>query len=228
MSIGIEHDQQFDLFHVGLVITVCFLVLNGHLRSRNKILFDIVFGVLWFSLVAIGFIFFGWRVGTVGFLSSLLYGVISKPIAVVAAQRILGYGTIFRPPFISAAQELSTQTLLAHHQETERRIIPISERLSMTKVLFQHGMKPEDLREQFHFLLDIGLGEIARHIISDGRQLRRLLRLRQRKLPRERIAARLIRWRWYVLVLYTDFFEVIVDLDGAPDFWNLDQIMRLM
>ncbi len=98
----------------------------------------------------------------------------------------------------------------------------------MTKVLFQHGMKPEDLREQFHFLLDIGLGEIARQVISDGRQLRRLLRLRQRKLPRERIAARLIRWRWYVVVLYTDVFEVIVHRNGAADFWNLDQIVRLM
>lgn len=220
--------RSLILFHIGLVMTVCFLVLNGHLRSRNKILLDIVFGVIWLSLVATGFIFFGWKAGTFGFLSSLLYGVVSKPIAVVAAQRILGYWTIFRPPFISAAQELSTQTLLAHHQETERRIIPISERISMTKVLFQHGMKPEDLREQFHFLLDIGLGEIARQVISDGRQLRRLLRLRQRKLPRERIAARLIRWRWYVVVLYTDVFEVIVQLNGAADFWNLEQIMRLM
>ena len=216
------------LFNVALVITIFFLVSNGHFRSRNKILIDIVFGVLWFSLVAFGFIFFGRKVGTAALLSSLLYAAVSKPIAVVAARRILGYCTIFRPPFISAARELSTQTLLAHHQETERRIIPISERPSMTKVLFKHGMKPEDLREQFHFLLDIGLGEIARHVISDGRQLRRLLRLRQRKLSPERIAARLIRWRWYVLVLYTDFFKVIDHLDGAAGFWNLDQIMRLM
>ena len=62
-------------------------------------------------------------------------------------------------------------------------------------------MKAEDLREQFEFLLTIGLGVVAREIISNGSQLDRLLKLRQRKLPAEKIASRMIRWRWYVFVL---------------------------
>jgi hypothetical protein len=52
-------------------------------------------------------------------------------------------------------------------------------------------MKEEDLRRQFYFLSDIGLGHIARDVISNRRQLRRLLRSRERKLPPEKIAARL-------------------------------------
>jgi hypothetical protein len=68
-----------------------------------------------------------------------------------------------------------------HHKETERQIIPIAQRPGITKVLSKNGMKPEDLREQFHFLLDIGLGVIDREVISNDRQLNRLLSLRQRK-----------------------------------------------
>jgi len=56
-------------------------------------------------------------------------------------------------------------------------------------------MHPENLREQFHFLLDIGLGAIAREVISNGRQLNRLLSMRRRNLAPEKIASRLVRWQ---------------------------------
>jgi len=56
---------------------------------------------------------------------------------------------------ISAFKELSDEAMRTHHKETQRRIIPIAQRPGITKVLSKNGMKPEDLREQFHFLLDI-------------------------------------------------------------------------
>jgi hypothetical protein len=51
------------------------------------------------------------------------------------------------------------------------------------------------LREQFHFLVDIGLGIIARDVISNGRDLKRLLGMRRRQLSPQKIAATLMRWR---------------------------------
>ena len=83
----------------------------------------------------------------------------------------------------------------AHYKETERRIDPIAQRPSITKILANNDMKTENLREQFHFLVDIGLGIIARDVISNGRDLNRLLAMRRRQLSSQKIAARLMLWR---------------------------------
>jgi hypothetical protein len=80
-----------------------------------------------------------------------------------------------------SSADLSDEAMRAHHKETERRIDPIARRPSLTKVLANQGMKAEDLRE-FHFLVDIGLGMISRDVISNGRDLNRLLAMRRRRL----------------------------------------------
>lgn len=194
-------NSSLILIQIGLGLTVFFLILNGHLRRADRTMLDVVLGLFWLSLLGVAFIFFGWKFGVTALASSFLYAVVSKPIAVLLARRTLGYWTTFHIPLLSSAGDLSGNDLLAHHKETERRIEPIAQRPSITKVLSGRRMKAEDLREQFHFLIDIGLGAVARDIISDGTQLRRLLALRQRKLSPEQIASRLMRWRWYVFVL---------------------------
>ena len=183
------------LYHAGLLATVFLLVLNGHLRRPNKTTIDIALGVLCFVLWSAGFIFFGWKLGIVALLVSAVCAVISKPVAVSVAWRIIGSWTTFKPPFISSSKELSAEALRAHHNETARRLDPIAQRPGITKILSKNGMKAETLREQFQFLLDIGLGAVARDVISNGKDLDRLLEMRRRRLPPEKIAARLMRWR---------------------------------
>ncbi len=200
------------LLQAGLLTTGFLWVLNGHLRSRKKVLADVVLGGVWVSLLLFGFIFFAWRVGVASFVLSFFYALISKPAAVLVARRKLGYFTTFRAPWISSDIDLCDDALLAAHKETERRIIPISERPSITKVLSKYGMEPEDLGEQFHFLVEIGLGAVARKIISKGRKLNRLLRLRRRNLAPEKIAARLIRWQWFVFALHMGLFHSAVNI----------------
>jgi hypothetical protein len=214
-------DTVLVLFHIGLLATVFFLIFNGHLRKRKKVQIDAALTVLWFALLVVAFAFFGWRAGIGALVLSLFYALISKPIAVQLARRILGYWSSFRPPLILPPIDLSDEALRSHHKETERRIIPIAQRPGITKVLSKNGMKPEHLREQFHFLLDMGLGAVARDVISNGRQLSRLLRLRRRNLAPEKIASRLIRWQWYVFVL------CISSLDGPADAWWLDYFQFL-
>ena len=210
------------LIHIGLGLTVFFLILNGHLRRADKTKIDVALGFFWLTLLGVGSIFFGWKVGATAVMSSFLYAVISKPIAALLARRTLGYWTTFHIPFISSASDLSGSALLAHHKETERRIEPIAQRPGITKVLSSSGMKAEDLREQFHFLNDIGLGAVARDIISNGTELRRLLALRQRKLSPEQVASRLMRWRWYVFVLCSGL------LDGTANVWLLGHFPVLL
>lgn len=183
------------LLHAGLLATVFLLVLNGHLRRPNKTTIDIALGVVCFVLWGAGFIFFGWKLGIVTLLASALYAVISKPVAVSVARRIVGSWTTFKPPFISSAKDLAPEAMRAHHNETARRLDPIAQRPGITKVLSKNGVKAETLREQFQFLLDIGLGAVAREVISESRNLDRLLDMRRRQWPPEKIAARLMRWR---------------------------------
>jgi hypothetical protein len=214
------------LLHLGLLATVFLLVLNGHLRRRNKTQIDVVLGVLWFNLLVVGFIFFGWGVGITSFMLSLFYALMSKPMAVHLARRLLGYFTTFHAPWSSPVTDLSGDALLAHFKETERRIIPIAQRPSITKVLSKNDMKAENLREQFHFLLDIGLGVVAREVISNGRQLNRLLILRRRNLAPEKIASRLIRWQWYVFVLHIGLFDDAVHTWSFYTFRLLELVYR--
>jgi len=169
-----------------------FLVLNGHLRKPNKIQLDVTLSILWLSLVGVGFFLFGWKVAVASLVLSSFYALLSKPMATLVGRRILGYWTTFRPPWILSSVNLSDEAMRAHHKETERRIDPIAQRPSITKVLANQGMKAEDLREQFHFLVDIGLGMIARDVISSGRDLNRLLAMRRRRLSPAKIAARLM------------------------------------
>jgi hypothetical protein len=183
------------LHHAGLLATVFLLVLNGHLRRSDKLLTDIALVVLGCVLWTTGFVFFGWKLGILALLASAVYAVISKPIAVSVARRIVGSWTTFKPPLISSAKELSAEAMRAHHNETARRLGPIAARPSITKVLSKNGLKAETLREQFQFLLDIGLGGIARDVISKSGNLDRLLAMRRRQWPAEKIAARLMRWR---------------------------------
>lgn len=183
------------LLHVGLVLAVFLLVLNGHLRKPNKKQIDVALGILWLSLGGAGFFLFGWKAGVASLVLSLFYALLSKPVAILAARRILGRWTTFRPPWILSPAELSEEAMRSHHKETERRIDPIAQRPSITKVLANHGMKAENLKEQFHFLVDIGLGIIARDVISNGRDLNRLLAMRRRRLSADKIAARLMLWR---------------------------------
>ncbi|MGH7853610.1 MAG: hypothetical protein ACREP3_09220 [Candidatus Binatia bacterium] len=188
-------DRGLILLHAGLAPAVFLLVLNGHLRKPNKIRIDVALGVLWLGLVGVGFFLFGWKAGLASLVLSLFYALLSKPIAILAARRILGYWTTFRPPWIGSSTDLSDEVMRAHHKETERRIDPISQRPSITKVLAKNGMKAENLREQFYFLVDIGLGIIARDVISNGRRLNRLLTMRQQQLSPHKIASRLMLWR---------------------------------
>ncbi len=183
------------LLHVGLALAVFLLVLNGHLRKPNKLQIDMALGVVWLSLAGVGFFLFGWKVGMASLVLSLFYALLSKPIAALAARRILGRWTTFRPPWILSSADLSDEAMRAHYKETERRIDPIAQRPSITKILANNGMKTENLREQFHFLVDIGLGIIARDVISNGRDLNRLLAMRRRQLSSQKIAARLMLWR---------------------------------
>ena len=183
------------LLHAGLLVTAFLLVLNGHLRRPNKTTIDIALGVVCFVLWSTDFIFFGWKIGIFALFASAVYAVISKPIAVSVARRIVGSWTTFKPPFISSSKELSAEAMRAHHNETARRLEPIAQRPGITKVLSKNGMKAENLREQFQFLLDIGLGAVAREVISDNKNLDRLLDMRRRRFPPEKIAARLMRWR---------------------------------
>jgi len=183
------------LHHVGIWAIVFLVVLNGHLRHRKKLHIDVVLGSLWLNLIVIGMIVFEWGAGISMFVLSLLYALLSKPMAVHLARRIQGHFTPFCAPWNSPRMDVSGDKSLARHQETERRIIPIAQRPSITKVLSKNDMHPENLREQFHFLLDIGLGAIAREVISNGRQLNRLLSMRRRNLAPEKIASRLVRWQ---------------------------------
>jgi hypothetical protein len=183
------------LLHVGLVLAAFLLVLNGHLRRTNKIQIDVALGILWLSLGGVGFFLFGWKVGVASLVLSLFYALLSKPVATLAARRILGRWTTFRPPGIVSLADFSDEAMRAHHKETERRLDPIAQRPSITKVLANHGVKAENLREQFHFLVDVGLGIIARDVISNGRDLNRLLAMRRRQLSPQKIAARLMLWR---------------------------------
>jgi len=183
------------VLYVGLALAVFFLLLNGHARKPNKILLDVTLSILWLSLVVVGFFLFGWKVAVASLVLSSFYAVFSKPMATLVGRRILGYLTTFRAPWILSSADLSDVAMRAHHKETERRIDPIAQRPSITKVLANHGMKAEDLREQFHFLVDIGLGIIARDVISNGRDLKRLLGMRRRQLSPEKIAAKLMLWR---------------------------------
>lgn len=183
------------LLHVGLALAAFLLVLNGHLRKPNKLQIDVALGILWLSLGGAGFFLFGWKVGVASLVLSLYYALLAKPIATLVARRILGHWTTFRPPWIVSPAELSEEAMRAHHKETERRIDPIAQRPSITKVLAKNGMKAENLRQQFHFLVDIGLGIIARDVISNGRDLNRLLAMRRRQLSSQKIASRLMFWR---------------------------------
>ena len=183
------------LLQAGLVLAGFLVVLNGHVRQSNKIQIDWVLGSLWLSLVGAGFFLFGWKAGVASFVLSLFYALLSKPMAALLARRLLGCWTTFRPPWILSSADLSDEAMRAHHKETERRIDPIAQRPGLTKVLASHGMKAENLREQFHFLVDIGLGSIARDVISNRRDLKRLLAMRQRRLSADKIAARLMLWR---------------------------------
>ena len=183
------------LLYVGLALLVFLLVLNGHLRKPYKIQVDVALGILWVSLVGVGFFSFGWKIGVVSLVASLIYGLLSKPIATLIARRMLGYWTIFRLPWSVSSADLTDEALRAHHNETERRIDPIAQRPSITKVLANNGMKADHLREQFHFLVDNGLGIIARDVISNGRDLDRLLAMRRRQFSPQKIAARLMLWR---------------------------------
>ena len=183
------------LVYVGPALAVLLLVLNGHLRQPKKIPIDAALGIFWFGSIAAGFVVFGWKVGITSLVLSLLCGLLSKPVASQITRRILGHWTTFRPPWVVSAGDLSEEALRAHHKETERRIDPIAQRPSITKVLANHGMKAENLREQFHFLVDNGLGIIARDVISNGRDLNRLLAMRRRQLSPAKIAARLMLWR---------------------------------
>ena len=183
------------LLHAGLLATVFLMVLNGHLHRPNKMTIDIGLGVLWLILSSAGFIFFGWKLGIAALFASAIYAAIAKPIAVSVARRVVGAWTTFSFPFVSAAKELSVEAMRAHHRETARRLDPIAQRPGITKVLSKNGLKAEALREQFQFLLDIGLGAVAREVISNGKDLDRLVDMRRRQWPAEKIAARLMRWR---------------------------------
>ena len=183
------------LLHLGLFSTVFLLVLNGHLRRANKAAIDAALCMLWLVLAGTGFIYFGWQSGVGALLASAIYAAMSKPFAVSAARRIAGSWNTFQPPLIPVSKGLSDEAMRAHHNETARRLEPIAQRPGITKVLSKNGMKAENLREQFQFLLDIGLGAVAREVISDSKNLDRLLDMRRRRLPPEKIAARLMRWR---------------------------------
>ena len=183
------------LMYVGLAAAVFLLVLNGHLRRPHKILIDVMLGLFWLAIVGSGFFLIGWKIGVAFVLVSLFCAVLFKPVAAQWGRRTLGRWTTFRPPLSASRDDLSDEAMRAHHKETERRIDPIAQRPGITKLLAKHGMRAETLREQFHFLVDNGLGIVAREIISNSRDLDRLLDMRRRQLPPEKIAARLMRWR---------------------------------
>jgi hypothetical protein len=130
------------LLHVGLALAVFLLVLNGHLRKPHKVQLDVTLGILWLSLIGAGFFLFGWKAAAslgVSFFCALL----SKPVATLVARRKVGYWTTFRPLWNLSSADLSDEALRAHHQETERRIDPIAQRPSITKVLANHGVTAE-------------------------------------------------------------------------------------
>jgi len=183
------------LLHVGLALAIFLLVLNGHLRKPNKLQIDVALGVLLAQLGRRGIFPVRWKVGMASLVLSLFYALLSKPIAALAARRILGRWTTFRPPWSLSSADLSDEAMRAYYKETERRTDPIAQRPSITKILANNDMKTENLREQFHFLVDIGLGIIALDVISNGRDLNRLLAMRRRQLSSQKIAARLMLWR---------------------------------
>ena len=183
------------VLYVGLALAVFFLFLNGHSRKPNKIQLDVTLSILWLSLIGVGFFLFGWKVAGASLVLSSFCALLAKPMATLVGRRILGYWTTFRPPGIVSLADFSDEAMRAHHKETERRLDPIAQRPSITKVLANYGVKAENLREQFHFLVNIGLGIIARDVISNGRDLNRLLAMRRRQLSPQKIAARLMLWR---------------------------------
>jgi len=69
------------LHHVGIWAIVFLVVLNGHLRHRKKLHIDVVLGSLWLNLIVIGMIVFEWGAGISMFVLSLLYALLSKPMA---------------------------------------------------------------------------------------------------------------------------------------------------
>ena len=78
------------LLHAGLLVTIFLLDLNGHLRRSNKTTIDIALVGVCFVLWGTGFNFFGWKLGVAALLASAIYAVISKPVAVSVARRIVG------------------------------------------------------------------------------------------------------------------------------------------
>lgn len=178
--------------HIGLVSIVFLVVLNGYLRGAKKVQIDATLSVLWLILLGIGFVSYGWKVGLTALVLSFIYALISKPIAASTARRVLGYRTTFGSSGLSSPTDLSVEAILGRHEETDRRITQIAQKSGIAKILNENVMTAEDLKEQFHFLMRIGLGDLAWEVISTPKDLKLLLDLRRQQLSPLEIASRLM------------------------------------
>ena len=186
--------MSFGLAFAHIVLaTIGFLVsLNGYLRGAKKSQIDAALSIVLIMTLGTVLWRFGWLAAVVALVMSLVYVVLTKPVAAGAARRSLGFRTASESPH-SVPISPSVDELLQRGDETERRIQRIAMKPGVAEVLQERNMGVNDLIEQFWFLQRIGIGEVAWDVISQPDDLKMLLELRAQELPPLEIASRIIR-----------------------------------
>lgn len=180
------------VLHIGLAFTAFLIVLNGYLRGAKKAQIDAVLSLVWLGLLAVALFAFSWRAAVFALLLSFVYAIVAKPIAAALARALLGYRTAVRDPSV-AEPDFSVERLLRSREETDRRLAQIARKPDIAQILQEERMTAQDLKEQFWFLMRVGVGDLSWEIVSKPKDLRLLLQLRQQPLSPHEIAHRLIK-----------------------------------
>lgn len=175
------------LLHLALAVVTFLLMLNGYLRGAAKARTDGALSVAWMGLLVLGTFVFGWRQGLIALVLSFLYSRVSVPVARVVAHRLLGYRTTLQSD--EAPLNFSVESLLKSNEANNQRLRKVAAGRHIARVLQSRGLGPDDLKEQFWFLMSSGLGDLSWEIVSDPDDLIQLLDMRDRASKPIEIAA---------------------------------------
>lgn len=173
--------------HLALVVVTFLVMLNGYLRGAAKAKTDGALSVAWVGLLILATFVFGWRQGLIALVLSFLYSRAWVPIASAVSHRLLGYRTTLQSD--EAPVNVSVESLLKSNEADNQRLRKVAAGRHIARVLQSRGLGPEDLKEQFWFLMSSGLGDLSWEIVSDSEELTQLLDMRDRGSKPIEIAA---------------------------------------
>ncbi len=194
MSVGLIVYQLIILLFVFLIM------LNGYLRGSAKQIIDAGISIILMITLILAFFIFNWKIVILSIIAIFVYSFVSKPFAKKLAHRMLGYRTSFDTGSDDSLKDFTSgkislekyfEKLEKKQQKSEEiRLQKLFERNQIRNVLKQYQKNYEDFTNYFHLLKMTGLGEeLAWEIISNPKDLQKLIYLKDKGLSDIEIAA---------------------------------------